>query len=172
MNRPPYLRFPVLASDVVLLRQVLPADGGSLLEISFYDARPAQNAQEAAEMQEKINADYQAGSSIHWAIVRKATAEVVGTLGFYRGFANDVGELGCVLKPALRGQGLMAEAMKLVIDFGLRQMELAQITAITTQSNVPAIALLARLGFRKTAHLAGDELRYCYLEAGKLSGAV
>ncbi|GAB3869275.1 hypothetical protein GCM10028824_15950 [Hymenobacter segetis] len=160
MNLPPYPVFPVLASATVRLRQVVPADSSSLLEISFYNARPAQNAPEAAEMQEKINADYRNGSSIHWAIVSVATNEVVGTLGFYRGFADGTGELGCVLKPAFRGRGLMAEAMRLAIEFGRRDMQLARITTITTRPNGPAIRLLERLGFRKSADLPDDELCY------------
>jgi ribosomal-protein-alanine N-acetyltransferase len=162
VNLPPYPVFPVLASCAVTLRQVSPADAASLLEISFYDAHPARSPAEAAEMQEKINADYRAGSCIHWVIVSTATAEVVGTLGFYRGFAHGAGELGCVLKPAFRSQGYMHEAMKLAIEFGRHTMHLAQITAITTRQNGAASRLLERLGFRKTADLVGDELAYHY----------
>jgi ribosomal-protein-alanine N-acetyltransferase len=160
MNLPPYLNFPVLVSAAVALRQVLPTDADSLLEISFYDARSARDIADAAAMQVKIDADYQAGTAIHWVIVRAATAEVVGTLGFYRGFENEAGELGCVLKPTFRGQGLMREAMKLAIEFGLREMKLAQLIAITTRHNISAIKLLEKLGFHKTASLTDDELSY------------
>ena len=163
LNLPPYPRFPVLASAAVRLRQVRPADADSLLEISFYDARPARDAADAAEMQARINADYRYGTSVHWAIVSVATAEVVGTVGFYRGFGDGTGELGCVLKPAFQGQGLMREAMRLAIAFGLHRMQLAQIVAVTTRQNARAINLLEKLGFRKAADLAGDELRYCWV---------
>ncbi|MCI1186406.1 GNAT family N-acetyltransferase [Hymenobacter sp. DH14] len=160
MNLPPYSRFPVLASATVLLRPVQPADAESLFEISFYDARPAQNPPEAAAMQARIAADYQLGTAIHWAIVRVATAEVVGTLGFYRGFAHSTGELGCVLKPAFRGLGLMRAAMQLAIDFGLHEMKLAQLVAVTTRPNEAAIRLLERLGFAETADLPGEAVAY------------
>lgn len=163
MNLPPYHHFPELTSSAVVLRQVSPADANSLLEISFYDARPAHSLADAAAMQEKISADYWAGSCIHWVIAKTATAEVVGTLGFYRGFAHGIGELGCVLKPAYRGQGLMSEAMKLVMEFGVNTMQLAQITAITTRQNGAAVNLLERLGFRKTADLPDGEVAYCYI---------
>ncbi|MBO2009359.1 GNAT family N-acetyltransferase [Hymenobacter negativus] len=162
MNLPPFPRFPELTSGVVTLRQVSSADASSLFEITFYDARPARDLAEAAEMEEKISADYQAGSGIQWVIVRTATAEVVGTVSFHGGFAHGIGELGCVLKPAYRGQGLMSEAIKLAIGFGLRTMHLTQITAITTRQNGAAINLLERLGFRKTADLAADNLAYCF----------
>jgi ribosomal-protein-alanine N-acetyltransferase len=144
----------------VLLRPVRPADAESLFEISFYDARPAQTLPEAAEMQERINADYQRGTAIHWAILRVATAEVVGTLGYYRGFAHGVGELGCVLKPAFRGQGLMKEAMRLAVGYGLHEMKLAQVTAVTARQNGPAVRLLERLGFEQMAALPGDAVAY------------
>jgi ribosomal-protein-alanine N-acetyltransferase len=168
MKLPPYPSFPVLSSGVVTLRQVQAADSNSLLEISFYNAQPAQHLAEAAAMQEKINRDYQRGTSIHWAIVRVATAEVVGTIGFYRGFKNETGELGCVLKPAFRGQGLMREAMKLAIEFGLGEMQLTQIIAVTTMQNAQAINLLEKLGFRKSADLPGDELVYNFKQNGLL----
>lgn len=161
MSLPPYPHFPELASAAVRLRQVEPADAHSLLEISFYDARPARDAADAAAMQAKIDADYRAGTAIHWVIVRAATAEVVGTLGYYRGFAGGVGELGCVLKPAYRGQGLMQEALALAIEFGRHTLRLAQITAITTRPNYAAIRLLERLGFGKAADLPDDGLAYC-----------
>lgn len=65
MNLPPYSNFPELISDTLTLRKIVNGDIESLIEISFYDARPAVTAKDAAEMQERINLDYQNGSSIH-----------------------------------------------------------------------------------------------------------
>lgn len=160
MKLPPYDKFPEINSDTIVLRQVQLDDIKDLVEISFYDARPALTVEDATEMQSKINLDYQNGSSIHWGIADKHTNAIMGTLGYYRGLDKGVGELGCVLKPEFRGRGFMTAAMKLAIEFGLNDIGLTKIIAVTTKQNHNAIKLLERLNFIKTADLQDDEVEY------------
>ncbi len=160
MKLPPYEQFPEMLSDMILLRQVLPADIEGLVEISFYDARPAATVEDAAAMQDKINADYQNGSSIHWGIADRLTNEIMGTLGYYRGLDKGIGELGCVLKPGFRGKGFMTKAMQMATDYGLDNIGLTKIIAITTRQNSNAIKLLGRLNFIKTGDLPDNEIEY------------
>jgi ribosomal-protein-alanine N-acetyltransferase len=160
MKLPPYDKFPEIISDNIVLRQVQPDDIKGLVEISFYDARPALTVEDATEMQGKINLDYQNGSSIHWGIAHKHTNEIMGTLGYYRGLDKGVGELGCVLKPEFRGRGFMTTAMQLAIEFGLNDIRLTKIMAVTTKQNNAAVKLLERLNFIKTADLQEDEVEY------------
>jgi len=163
MNLPPYHTFPTIVSDTIVLRAVQTSDLQDLMEISFYDARPALTVEDAAEMQGKINLDYQQGTSIHWCIVDQQTHKIVGTLGYYRGLDQGAGELGCVLKPAFRGQGFMTFAMKLAIEFGIKEIGLSTIKAITSTENHGAIKLLERLGFVKTAEISFDEIEYQFV---------
>lgn len=160
MNLPPYHPFPEITAGNLILKQVEPDDIKHLVEISFYDAKPAQTVEEAIVMQNRINADYQNGNSIHWCIIDKTTREVMGTLGYYRGFNNATGELGCVLKPAFRGKGIMTSAIKLAAEFGLNTMGLEKVMAITTKQNAKAINLLERLNFVKTKELEDNEIEY------------
>ncbi|MES2592206.1 MAG: GNAT family protein [Bacteroidota bacterium] len=160
MKRPPYDKFPEIISDTIVLRQVETEDIKELIEISFYDSRPALTVEDATEMQNKINLDYKNGSSIHWGIADKRTNKIVGTLGFYRGFDKGIGELGCVLKAEFRGKGFMTSAMKLATEYGLNTIGLTKITAITTKQNSNAIKLLERLRFIKTKDLQEDEIEY------------
>jgi [ribosomal protein S5]-alanine N-acetyltransferase len=157
---PPYDIFPEMSSGDLVLKQVEPNDIQDLVEISFYDAKPAQTLEEAIVMQNRINADYQNGSSIHWCIMNKTTGRVMGTLGYYRGFANNTGELGCVLKQDFRGQGIMAAAIKLAAEFGTDTMGLKAVVAITTKQNIKAINLLERLHFIKIRELEEQEVEY------------
>ncbi len=160
MNLPPYTTFPNLLGNNILLREILNTDIQDIIEISRYDAIPAKNVEEAAAMQEKINQNYIDGNSIHWGIADKATNTIVGTCGYYRGLEQGAGELGCILLPKFRGQGFMSAAMQLAIDFGLNDIGLNRIFAITTQQNDKAIRLLERLGFVKIADLGDDEIEY------------
>lgn len=159
MKLPPFNTFPVISNDKVTLREIMATDIKHLVEISFYDAVQAKTVQQATEMQAKINKDYIDGNSIHWGIVDKLTHKIVGTCGYYRGFDKGAGELGCVLLRQYRGQGFMAAAMLLAIEFGLN-IGLKRIWAITSQQNKDAIKLLERLGFIKIADLNDQEIEY------------
>ncbi len=163
MNLPPYPIFPEVSSETIVLRQVATADLNDLMEISFYNSIPAKSLEDAAVMQKRIDLDYQNGSSIHWGIVNKHTNEMMGTVGHYRGFENGIGELGCVLRPNFRGKGYMTTAIKLAAEFGLMNMGLTNVIAITSLQNDKTIKLLERANFIKTAELPEDEIEYQFV---------
>ncbi len=162
MNLPPFDSFPTINDGQVLLRQIHLSDIKYLIEISYYDSIQASTFEEAIEMQKKINLDYEEGNSIHWGIVLESSNTIIGTCGYYRGFKNQTGELGCVLLPKYRGKGLMSAALKLAIDFGESKMKLTRIWAATSQENIKAINLLAGLNFIKNKELEGDEINFEY----------
>ena len=149
INMPPYSNFPTFANQYVLLREIVISDLSDLIEISFYDAVQAQTLDQAITMHLKIEQDYQAGNSIHWGVIDQRSGKIVGTCGYYRGFANNAGELGCVLLPQYRGKGLMSVAIQLAIDFGWTKIGLNRIWAATDADNDKAINLLKNLGFIK-----------------------
>jgi [ribosomal protein S5]-alanine N-acetyltransferase len=160
MNPPPYPIFPFIIGNKILLRQIIPKDIKDLIEISFYDAIQAKTELNATSMQDQIYKDYLDGNSIHWGIIDKLTHKIVGTCGYYRGFDQSEGELGCVLLPQFRGQGYMFAALLLAIEFGLNTIKLKRIWATTSQSNKAVIQLLERLNFIKVADLDGHEIKY------------
>lgn len=160
MKRPPYNIFPSISGDKISLRQILPADIKDIIEISFYDAIQGTTVQQATEMQSKINKDYSDGNSIHWGIADNTTNKIIGTCGYYRGLDKGDGELGCVLLPKYRGKGYMTAAMLLAIEFGLDNIGLKRIWAVTTKQNDKAIKLLEKLNFVKIADLADNEIEY------------
>lgn len=160
MRLPPYDEFPSISDDKILLRQIQFSDINDLIEISFYDSIQATTLKHATEMQSKINEDYINGNSIHWGIADKMTNKIVGTCGYYRGLDKGEGELGCVLLPQYRGQGYMTFAMMLAIKFGLNNIGLKRIWAITTKQNDKAIKLIEKLNFIKIADLDNNEIVY------------
>jgi ribosomal-protein-alanine N-acetyltransferase len=138
----------------VLLRQAKNTDLVNMLEIATYDGQRASNNEDVLKMLEKTERDYQNGTSINWCLADPVSDELIGFCGYYRGFENGTGELGCVLRPAFRGQGFMNEAMQTAVHFGLKKMGLQHVVAVTTQQNQKAIALLERLGF---VHTPGED---------------
>ena len=153
MKLPPYDLYPEIKGETIVLRQVSRSDLPDLLEISFYDGKKAGSIQEAMEMLACIEADYQNGASIHWGLVDPTTQEIVGTCGYYRGFENGVGELGCILRPQYQRKGYMKKGLELAIQFGQKDLGLNQITATTSRENTRAIKLLEGLGFDKKTDL-------------------
>ncbi|MBF9237385.1 GNAT family N-acetyltransferase [Hymenobacter sp. BT683] len=162
MQRPPFPHHPALSDDTILLRQIAPHEVSQLIDISFYDAKQATTVDQAASMLARIAEDYRAGNTIHWGIEDKATHRLVGTCGYYRGFEKERGELGCVLLEPFRGQGYMAKALKLVIEFGKSELALKAIVAITSRQNRPAIRLMEGLAFREAATLPDGYVEYIY----------
>ncbi|HZW63863.1 MAG TPA: GNAT family N-acetyltransferase [Flavobacteriaceae bacterium] len=149
INRPPFDKYPLVSNERITLRQPVESDLNDLMEISFYNAVQATTLEQAVEMNQKINQDYNNGNSIHWTIVEKQSGKLVGTCGYYRGFKNGQGELGCILLPHYRGMGFMTAAMQLAIQFGKSNMNLKRIWAVTDLQNKKAIQLLQRLDFKK-----------------------
>jgi ribosomal-protein-alanine N-acetyltransferase len=160
MTLPPYKTFPDLSNQRILLKHVPAVDLEEIVEISFYDGNQAINIEDTIEIYEKINSDYSAGNSIHWGIYDIASNKIVGTCGYYRGFKDQVGELGCILLHKHRRQGYMINAMKLAIKFGIEIIGLKQVMAVTTAQNERAIKLLSKIGFVRVEDMQNNELKY------------
>lgn len=144
---PPFQHAPELSSERVTLRQMTQDDAPFLFDIMTYDGRAVKTLEDAAAMIRKVDNDYDSGNGVNWAIVDNATGTPLGTIGYYRGFANARGEMGFILLPAFEGKGLMSAALKLVVQFGQEVLQLDSIIAVTKPSNERAIRLLEKNGF-------------------------
>jgi ribosomal-protein-alanine N-acetyltransferase len=161
-TRPPFSNYPILANEQIILRKSEKTDLQQLVEISFYDGIPAKDEDDAQLMDERITSDYMSGNSIHWIITSTATSEVLGSCGFYRGFENDAGEIGYVLKKSHKGKGHMAEAIKLMLEFGWNELKLKSIFAITAQDNLASKNVLNKTGFKET-EVIGNNVKFCIM---------
>ncbi len=141
---------PTLQGTRVRLRALLAVDADAIVEVSFYDGVPAASPAAARAMLARIAEDQARGETIHWGI-EDAAGTLCGTIGFYRGFPDAVGEVGFVLRPAWRGHGLMSDALGVAIRYGYEGLELAGIVAHTEASNPASIAVLERCGFQHVA---------------------
>lgn len=138
---------PVLATDDLHLRQVHPRDAEQVRDITFYDGVAATSPGEAWAMIERIVRDQQRGETLHWGLCLRGSDQIVGTCGFYRGFSGDVGEVGYVLRDAHRGRGLMTQAVRRIVTFGLDELGLRRVVAHVDRGNVASMGVLARAHF-------------------------
>lgn len=160
MQRPPFNTFPELQSDRILLRKHVPADAPHVTDVTFFMHVPAKDVHEVLEMHQKIEARYQSGESIQWAIVDRTTNTIVGNCGYYRGFADETGEIGYVMKENFRRMGYMSEAVKLIVDFGFDVMKLTEIFATTAPDNIASHGVLLKNGFIAQGLNENDRLRF------------
>jgi RimJ/RimL family protein N-acetyltransferase len=82
-------------------------------------------------------------------------------------------EVGFTLAPAHQGKGFATEAVTGLLDWVFPTFGLHRVTAVTDALNAPSASLLARVGFRREAHLVenvffkgawGSELCFAVLD--------
>jgi [ribosomal protein S5]-alanine N-acetyltransferase len=153
---------PTLTSERLELKKIEKEDAASIIDISVYDGFFAKEEEDVHQILKKIEIDMKNGESVHWGIFLKASNEIVGNCGFYRGYPKNVGEVGYVLKSAYRGLGIMSEAVGLVVDYGLHTMHLSNVIAYTDSSNEKSRAVLKRVGFHQVG-MSSDTIKFAKL---------
>ena len=149
-------KIPVLSNDRVVLKEIQLHDVAAIIEISVYDGVFAKSQTEAIHILEQINLDVAKGEALHWGIFLKNTSELVGTCGYYRGYANNSGEIGYILRPSYYGLGIMTEAVNLIVNFGFDILNLHSVIAYTDPANSASIAVLKRVGFNSVRNEGAD----------------
>lgn len=154
--------FPLLHTNRLTLGPLRGHDRVALEEVfSFQGA--SKKLLSVDEMLIKLDTAFEAKKGVNWGVI--LDGELIGTCGYYRGFDNQVGEIGYVMRKAYRRKGYLKEAAQAIIQFGFTQLELACITAYTTDDNVASRKVLVNLGFTYTESTEGKYRRYELLKA-------
>jgi len=91
---------------------------------------------------------------ITWGITLKGeNRRLVGTIGFHKiDRPNYRAEIGYILHPDQWGKGIMNEAIKSVLDYGFKEMDLHSIEARIDPKNQRSAQILLKNGFEKEAY--------------------
>jgi ribosomal-protein-alanine N-acetyltransferase len=93
---------------------------------------------------------FKENKGIRWGIIKKEDKKLIGTLGIYDcDKTSRRAEIGYDLEPAYWRQGLMTEALCVVLKYGFEKMRLNRIQALIDSKNARSMKLVRRLGFRK-----------------------
>lgn len=157
MNLKVFDSFPDLQTERLFLKELKNPNLGHLLEITSFNGR-ANNRKEVLELIDNLALTFSKKEGLTWGIYFEQ--ELIGTIGFYRGFKNDSGEIGYVIRKQFRRKGFIREAVHEVLDFGFNKMGLAEITAYTTDDNSASISLIKSLNFEKTQLFSDNHRRY------------
>jgi RimJ/RimL family protein N-acetyltransferase len=94
-----------------------------------------------------------------------AVRRVVGSVGFH-GAPSDDGqvEIGYHVEPAYRRRGFATEAVRALVEWAVTERGVRRFRASVAPSNAPSLAIMSRLGFRRTGvrwdEIDGEQLTF------------
>ncbi len=161
-----FSRIPELGTERLILRALRVSDSADMFEYArdpdvtrYLLWRPHADVGYTHRYLEYLGSRYRIGAHYEWAIVHRETGRMIGTCGFARiDCAHDCGELGYVLNPAFRGQGLMPEAATCVLRFGFEELGLHRIEARYMVENTTSLRVMEKIGMCHEGILHGAML--------------
>lgn len=95
----------------------------------------------------------------YWIIANETTDQLMGTICLYN--FNDVKqscEVGYELLPAYQGNGYVAQAMSLIIQFAFNILNQQSVFADINEANLPSLHVIERAGFKFLTRSNGFKL--------------
>ena len=120
--------------------------------MAFMDRSALVDVEEAERFIDGVHDGFRQGSLFQWGIDLKG--RLIGTVTLHSiDTDHRRAEIGFALVEELWGQGLMTEALGLVLDHAVDTMDLHRIEADVDPRNHASLALLNKLGFEREGHL-------------------
>lgn len=173
MRTTTFWKFPPLETERLILRELKATDAVAIFhylsdpEVTRYlDTQPHQSLEQTRRLVDFLISLFEKGEGFRWGIVKKTRGTgdedvVIGTCGFHAwAKLHARAEIGYELAQAYWGQGLMAEAIKAILDFGFENMDLNRIEAMVLAGNTASAKFLEKQGF----HLEGLLQEYEFVQ--------
>lgn len=149
-----FSHMPELETERLLLRPMRVCDSADMFayahdpEVTRYLLwRPHADVGYTRRYLEYLSGRYRIGAHYEWALIHRETGRMIGTCGFARiDTAHSCAELGYVLNPTFRGQELIPEAARRVLQFGFSVLGLHRIEARYMVENVASRRVMDKLG--------------------------
>ena len=147
---------PTLNTDRLLLCKIVPEYAADMYEYScdpevtkYLTWSPHSSLKETERYINLLQKKYADGSFNDWGLIHKETGKFIGTCG-YTSFdtSKNAGEVGYVLAKSFWGQGLAAEAVKAVIDFGFKNFGLVSFFAKHMEGNDASGKVMQKCGMK------------------------
>jgi RimJ/RimL family protein N-acetyltransferase len=120
-------------------------------EVTRYWSRgPWTSLDEARDHIAGIRAAYADGSGMRLGVERIDTGELIGSVSLHHFVdASRRCEIGYALARAHWGGGYVSEALRALLDYGFKALDLNRVEADIDPDNAPSARVLEKLGFRK-----------------------
>jgi len=147
--------FPVIDTARLRLRRPLQKDAKALLEVTqdeavmeYYGMASFNNKTEALAEIDWFNKLFVQSEGIRWVITQQGLGQYIGDIGFHNWVSSHFrAEIGFKLAKAYWHQGIMAESLERVIEYGYSVMQLNRIEALVDPRNSACLSLLKKAGF-------------------------
>ena len=157
--------FPILETERLTLRRVLPSDVKEMFELRSnpetmkYIPRPLlTNHEEALAHIQMMEDKIETNEGINWAITIKGDDKMLGVIGHYRIKPEHYrAEVGYMILPEYHGKGITTEAVQCVVTYGFNTMQLHSIEGVIDPENEASQRVLQKCGFVKEAHFKENE---------------
>ena len=148
--------FPNLETNRLYLRQLMSNDRDFIFQhlsnpkvTEFLMDEPLLTELSQAKGIIDFYKDPESKSRNRWGIVLKDNSQLIGTCGYHKWDKRHFrAEIGYDLSPDFWGEGIMSEALGVVIKNGFETMDLNRIDALVYVKNARSINLLQRLRFQ------------------------
>ena len=147
---------PRIKTERLLLRELKQSDWEAIsylrsdLDVNkFVKRSSAETKEKALGFISKINRGLKNQNFYYWSISEKSNPEMIGSICLWN-FSEDkkTAEIGYDLSTKSQRKGIMNEALKSVLKFGFKNLELETIEAFTHKENVSSKKLLERNKFK------------------------
>ncbi len=144
----------IIETERLIIREISASDDEFILDLlnqpSFIENigdRNVRNLQQAREyIESRFTKSYREnGFGLYLVKQRKKIS--VGICGFVKRDSLPDPDVGFAFLPQFCGKGYAYESAKAVIIYGLENLKIERVLAITTQTNETSIRLLGKLGF-------------------------
>lgn len=151
-----FQHLPELETDRLTLRKMVVADAKDMFEYSckedvtkYLTWNPHKDIYYTEDYLRYIASRYRVGDYYDWAIEYKENKKMIGTCGFTRiDTYHDLAEIGFVLNPEYRGMELIPEAVKAVMKFGFKNLELHRIESRYILGNDASRRVMEKVGMQ------------------------
>jgi ribosomal-protein-alanine N-acetyltransferase len=118
--------------------------------MKYWSSSPVSDVDDALKiLREDLESDEQ-GKSLCWAVTLKGQKQMIGKcILFQFSQANRRAEIGFILNREYWRQGLMYQALEVVIGFAFKSLELHRIEADVDPLNAGSLGVLEKLGFQR-----------------------
>lgn len=151
-----------IATERLRLRPFMESDLDALANIlarpdvmRYLYEEPRTRDQVAMVLRDRISRNHltDQGDTLWLAIEEQGTGALIGSVSLtWTSQEHAQGEIGYTLNPDHQGHGYASEAVRAIMEYGFREIDLHRIFGTCDDRNERSMRLLKRIGMRREAH--------------------
>lgn len=157
--------FPILETKKLDLRQIKLSDRHEIFflrsdkEVNKYIKRDLSKSElDAEKFIKRITVGFENGENINWSIGLKGCKKMIGSICLWNFSADGLkAEVGYDLYPNFQKQGIMSEALQVVLNYGFEELQLTETYAFTNYKNENSVKMLLRNKFSLLENRKDDD---------------